>query len=338
MVSIQLFRNPAQPRGCWHRSSYWPVQAAPGGIPGRATAPPCHRPHCLRPRARPPQPGRPDRHRGGHRRLYRPETEQAAPAPAPNSEPHQPVSAPRATPSSVATPSGASLRCSSRIPGCGLRSGISTPRSRIRTSFIPATPWPSPTVRTASRRVRLEQGGAARLDPGCAAARWTARSRRSRTRRSPRSCHGRRSLTKDQIKIRALRARVPRGARGRRLRQRDLRARPEGGRERSLHASSTSAMRCAIRTTARSSATRASTPRRRSSPRRAIRQRPCLTDTARETLAGDKLIPSDTNVPLNFQLRAPRSERPRSHHLRRRRHRAHRSVPGRRDQPRQASR
>jgi len=33
-----------------------------------------------------------------------------------------------------------------------------------------------------------------------------------------------------------------------------------------------------------------------------------LTDTARETLEGDKLIASDTNVPVNFQLRAPRSD------------------------------
>ena len=33
-----------------------------------------------------------------------------------------------------------------------------------------------------------------------------------------------------------------------------------------------------------------------------------LTDTARETLTGDKLIATDTNVPVNFQLRAPRNE------------------------------
>ena len=33
-----------------------------------------------------------------------------------------------------------------------------------------------------------------------------------------------------------------------------------------------------------------------------------LTDTARETLEGDKLIATDTNVPVNFQLRAPRSD------------------------------
>ncbi len=33
-----------------------------------------------------------------------------------------------------------------------------------------------------------------------------------------------------------------------------------------------------------------------------------LTDTARETLQGDKLISTDTNVPVNFQLRAPRSD------------------------------
>jgi len=33
-----------------------------------------------------------------------------------------------------------------------------------------------------------------------------------------------------------------------------------------------------------------------------------LTDTARETLEGDKLISTDTNVPVNFQLRAPRSD------------------------------
>jgi LysM repeat protein len=33
-----------------------------------------------------------------------------------------------------------------------------------------------------------------------------------------------------------------------------------------------------------------------------------LTDTARETLTGDKLIANDTNVPINFQLRAPRSD------------------------------
>ena len=30
-----------------------------------------------------------------------------------------------------------------------------------------------------------------------------------------------------------------------------------------------------------------------------------LTDTARETLTGDKLIATDTDVPVNFQLRAP---------------------------------
>jgi LysM repeat protein len=32
-----------------------------------------------------------------------------------------------------------------------------------------------------------------------------------------------------------------------------------------------------------------------------------LTDTARETLTGDKLIATDTNVPVNFQLRAPQT-------------------------------
>jgi nucleoid-associated protein YgaU len=33
-----------------------------------------------------------------------------------------------------------------------------------------------------------------------------------------------------------------------------------------------------------------------------------LTDTARETLTGDKLITTDTSVPVNFQLRAPRND------------------------------
>jgi len=33
-----------------------------------------------------------------------------------------------------------------------------------------------------------------------------------------------------------------------------------------------------------------------------------LTDSARETLEGDRLIATETNVPLNFQLRAPRNE------------------------------
>ena len=33
-----------------------------------------------------------------------------------------------------------------------------------------------------------------------------------------------------------------------------------------------------------------------------------LTDTARETLTGDKLIATDTNVPVNFQLRAPQGD------------------------------
>jgi LysM repeat protein len=33
-----------------------------------------------------------------------------------------------------------------------------------------------------------------------------------------------------------------------------------------------------------------------------------LTDTARETLTGDKLLAIDTNVPLNFALRAPRND------------------------------
>jgi LysM repeat protein len=33
-----------------------------------------------------------------------------------------------------------------------------------------------------------------------------------------------------------------------------------------------------------------------------------LTDTARETLTGDKLLATDTNVPVNFQLRAPQGD------------------------------
>lgn len=33
-----------------------------------------------------------------------------------------------------------------------------------------------------------------------------------------------------------------------------------------------------------------------------------LTDTARETLEGDRLIATDTNVPVNFQLRAPQAD------------------------------
>ena len=33
-----------------------------------------------------------------------------------------------------------------------------------------------------------------------------------------------------------------------------------------------------------------------------------LTDTARETLTGDKLLATDTNVPINFALRAPRND------------------------------
>jgi hypothetical protein len=33
-----------------------------------------------------------------------------------------------------------------------------------------------------------------------------------------------------------------------------------------------------------------------------------LTDTARETLTGDKLLQTDTNVPINFQLRAPKND------------------------------
>ncbi len=157
-------------------------------------------------------------------------------------------------------------------------------------------------------QIRLEQGGAARLDP--------------RLRSSPldgaiptipytaiAAFLSRPSvLTNEQVRNAATRGGIPRRARRCRHRPRGLHRRPEGAAQHAATASCTWAIRCATRTTARSSVMRASTPRPRWYRKPGNPTKALLIDTARETLQGDKVLAADLDVPLNFMLRAPRND------------------------------